>query len=273
MKSPLQLMLTITIAFSLQTPKLINKKPKEYFTMKILFVRHGDPDYVNDYLTEKGFHEAELLSVRLSKLNVRAFYCSPLGRAKATAKVTLDKINREAITFEWLKEFPGYIYDEVTCNQRIPWDLMPNYWTKHPLLYDKIEWMNDPLMQTGDVKAIYSNITSNFDQLLADFGYHRNGNYYNCENGNTDTIVIFCHLGVQFAILSHLLGISASVFWQGFFVAPTSVTTIATQERIKGEVSFRVQALGDTSHLYVGNEPISLSGFFQEKYEEKHPHT
>lgn len=234
--------------------------------MKIIFVRHGDPDYVNDYLTEKGFKEAKLLADRLAKLEVRDFYCSPLGRARATAKVTLDRIGREAITYDWLREFPGYIIDEVTNKHRIPWDLMPGDWTKHPMLYDKDEWLYDPIMQTGDVEQVYRNVAFNFDKLLAEYGYVREGNYYRVEKSNSDTIVIFCHLGIQFVILSHLLGISATLLWQGFFVAPTSVTTIVSEERIEGEAYFRCQALGDTSHLYHGDEPISYSGFFNETY-------
>ena len=35
--------------------------------MKILIVRHGDPDYSIDSLTEKGWSEAEYLSERLSR--------------------------------------------------------------------------------------------------------------------------------------------------------------------------------------------------------------
>ena len=35
--------------------------------MRILIVRHGDPDYDHDSLTEKGFREAELLSEKLKK--------------------------------------------------------------------------------------------------------------------------------------------------------------------------------------------------------------
>ena len=57
--------------------------------MRLLIVRHGDPDYEHDTLTEKGWREAELLSERLSKLNVKEFYVSPLGRAKDTASLTL----------------------------------------------------------------------------------------------------------------------------------------------------------------------------------------
>lgn len=235
--------------------------------MKILFIRHGDPDYANDYLTEKGFCEAQLLADRLEKLTVKDFYCSVLGRARATAKVTLDRVGREAVYFDWLREFPGHVIDEQTKQPRIPWDLMPGVWTKHSMLYDKDEWLQDPIMQTGNVEEVYRNITRNFDELLAGYGYVREGGYYRVEQSNTDTIVIFCHLGVEFAILSHLLGISASVLWQGFFVAPTSVTTVCTEERIKGEACFRVQALGDTSHLYIGDEPVSLSGFFCETYQ------
>ena len=32
--------------------------------MRILLIRHGDPDYVNDTLTEKGRREAALLAKR-----------------------------------------------------------------------------------------------------------------------------------------------------------------------------------------------------------------
>lgn len=50
--------------------------------MRLLIVRHGDPDYEHDTLTEKGWREAELLAERLSKLNVKEFYVSPLGRRR-----------------------------------------------------------------------------------------------------------------------------------------------------------------------------------------------
>ena len=58
--------------------------------MKLLIVRHGDPDYSIDSLTETGWKEAQLLAQRLSKLDIRAFYVSPLGRARDTASLTLQ---------------------------------------------------------------------------------------------------------------------------------------------------------------------------------------
>ena len=50
--------------------------------MRILLVRHAEPDYARDSLTPKGRREAELLSRRLCRLDVKAFYVSPLGRAQ-----------------------------------------------------------------------------------------------------------------------------------------------------------------------------------------------
>ena len=60
--------------------------------MKILLVRHAEPDYTIDSLTPKGRREAELLSRRLCKLDVKNFYVSPQGRARDTASYTLNKL-------------------------------------------------------------------------------------------------------------------------------------------------------------------------------------
>ena len=59
--------------------------------MKLLIIRHGDPNYEIDSLTEKGWMEAELLSRKLEKMKIDYCYVSPLGRAKDTAKATLQK--------------------------------------------------------------------------------------------------------------------------------------------------------------------------------------
>ena len=42
--------------------------------MRILLIRHGDPDYVNDTLTEKGRREAALLAKRAVSMNMGECY-------------------------------------------------------------------------------------------------------------------------------------------------------------------------------------------------------
>ena len=72
--------------------------------MKLFIIRHGDPDYTIDSLTEKGRKEAALLAERLKNVKIDHFYVSPLGRAQATAKYTLDAMDRTAETCPWLRE-------------------------------------------------------------------------------------------------------------------------------------------------------------------------
>ena len=100
--------------------------------MKLLIIRHGEPDYSIDSLTEKGWREAELLADRLSKLQIRDFYVSPMGRARATAKPTLERLGRTAEVLDWLHEFRGQIINPSTGERCIPWNLAPQYWTKQP---------------------------------------------------------------------------------------------------------------------------------------------
>ncbi len=234
--------------------------------MRLIFIRHGDPDYANDSLTEKGFREAEFLKKRVEKWDVKDFYCSPLGRAKATAKPFLTSLNREAAICDWLKEFFVPVKDPVTEKDRIPWDFMPEYFTKEKLLYDKELWTSAPVMQTGDVKASFENVCKSFDELLAGYGYVREGGYYKVEKHSDDTIVFVCHLGISFVLASHLLGIATPLLWQGFFMPPTSLIVFNSEEREEGRAYFRCQTFGDTRHLTDNGEPVSASGYFTELF-------
>lgn len=234
--------------------------------MKLIFIRHGDPDYENDTVTDRGRREAEALSPRVLAWQADHFYCSPLGRAQDTAKIALQKKSDELVTLEWLREFHVPVEDPVTGEETIPWDFMPAYWTNFEDMYDRHNWVNAPVMQTGEVAARRDLVCRGVDELLEAFGYVRQDNYYITEKGNEKVLVFFCHLGVQFVVLSHLLGVSAPVLWQNFFVAPTSVTVVETEERERGKLCFRCKKVGDTSHLYAAGIEPSGAGFFEPVY-------
>ena len=162
--------------------------------MKLLIVRHGDPDYTIDSLTPKGWKEVDYLSEKLAKLDVKAFYVSPLGRAKDTASLTLKKMNRTATEEPWLREFDAHIHrPDVPEKEMISWDWLPQDWTAEPHFYLPDEWWKVPVMMDGHVKEEYDWVTTNFDALLASHGYVRDGLTYRAENANNDTIVFFCH--------------------------------------------------------------------------------
>ena len=169
--------------------------------MKILIIRHGDPDYEIDSVTEKGKHEVLLLRDRLLKQNIGDIYCSPLGRAKATAEPTLKALGKTAEICDWLREFDGHITDPANGNKRIPWDLLPSYWTAESDYYDNKKWLKTPLMQSGNVREKYYGVCAGIDEITKKHGYVRNGNIYKVERENRETVAFFCHFGVECVIL------------------------------------------------------------------------
>ena len=59
--------------------------------MRLLFIRHGDPDYKNDCLNEIGRREAHALAALRPQLELGTCFVSPLGRAQETAAITLGR--------------------------------------------------------------------------------------------------------------------------------------------------------------------------------------
>lgn len=238
--------------------------------MRILIVRHGDPNYKLDTLTEKGWREAALLSDRLVKEKIDAFYVSPLGRARDTASLTLNRLGATAEVCPWLKEFPPQIRRTTPGN--CSWDWLPEEWVPEEIFYDRNRWHKQPVMSEGNVGEEYNRVIANFDALLAKHGYVRENGYYRVERSHHETIALFCHFGLECVLLSRLMNVSPMVLWHHFFAAPTSVTTVFSEERRKGIATFRAAGMGDISHLYVGNEEPAFAGRFCECFEDETRH-
>ena len=127
--------------------------------------------------------------------------------------------------------------------------------------------MQDPFFVENGVPVALNWVREGFDALLARHGYRRDGKIYRAESANEDTIVLFCHFGVECVLLGYLLNISPMVLWHGLCAAPTSVTTVVTEERRKGIASFRATAFGDISHLYAAGQAPAFAARFCETYD------
>ena len=228
--------------------------------MKILIVRHGDPYYPTDSLTEKGFREAELLKDRLVKEKIDAFFCSPLGRAQRTAEPTLKALAKTAETLHWLREFDSQIISPITGNTRVAWDLPPYMWCKDMQNYHLTDWVNSDLVKLSNSPAIFRETAEGVDEVLARYGMKREGMLY--RGGEDKTIAFVCHFALGITVLAYLLGISPVVTQNNFFLAPTSVTTLVTETDSQGYSHFRATGIGDISHLYAAGEPASESGLY-----------
>lgn len=274
--------------------------------MKLIFIRHAEPDYATDSLTQKGFHEANLLANRTKDWFVSQFYCSPLGRTQATAAPTLKAHNvtltttfpdlaqdvlypldpTKALVYPWLRELHAPLSPHLhPAGKTIPWDFTPEFLQTNPSLFDFKQWSDTPIFEHCDVKNQFEWICNRLDQLLAQHGYIRDEFYYKTTSsdrtsndfmmydGHTTThlqqapkqeptLVFFCHLGVMMLMISHLINTSPYAMLHGFFTPPASVTVLSAEERTLGHAYFRIQTIGDTSHLRYANEPVSFYGGF-----------
>lgn len=236
--------------------------------MRILIIRHGDPDYERDTLTEKGHREAKLLAEKLSKEKIDYIYSSPLGRAKHTCDYTAKALGKEneVTVCEWLKEFGTPLVLPDGTQRYIMWDMLPQLWTKREEMYDYKQWLEQDFYRDAKMEAAYRTVTDALDKVLAEHGYVRDGNLYRTEEGNTKTLAFFCHFGLEMILLSHLCNISPVVLTHHFAALPTSLTTLYTEERRKGIALFRCCGFGDTGHLYAGGEEPSFAARFCEVY-------
>lgn len=244
--------------------------------MRILIVRHGDPDYANDTLTEKGHREAQLLAKKLGKEKIDYIYCSPLGRAQHTCEYTAKALGMEdkVITVPLFREFncEKSVVLPSGVERHLLWDMLPEFWTKEKGMYDSEKWWEHPAFNHGEMPAYYREVVACLDEIIARHGYKREGNAYKVERENTDTIAIFCHFGLEMMLLSRLCDISPVLLTHHFIALPTSLTTLYTEERREGMATFRCCGFGDVGHLYVGEEEPSFSGRFCEVFHSEDRH-
>ena len=254
--------------------------------MRLLMIRHGDPDYEKDSLTEQGVREARALAAYADRLRIDRAFVSPLGRAQRTAAFTLERLGMEAEVKDWLQEFPARVdlnrasgevraaYGNVQKTEdgrfrgRIVWDIRPSYLSRHPEYLDREAWRNSEIARCSDLVPVYDEVIRQWDAFLAEQGYVRDGFGYRAERPNRETIALFCHYGITSVLLSRLANISPFVPWHSACTLPTSITEVATEERQQGIASFRMLQLGALPHL-VGTEiEPSFSARFCETWDD-----
>ena len=237
--------------------------------MNLIFIRHAEPDYTIDSLTEKGWREAKLLAERTKNWKVAEVYLSPLGRAQDTASFSLENWGTEGTTYDWLQEFYYRIKDPLTGKDRIAWDFYPEYFTKQDDLHDTNAWAETETMLSGNIGVHYREVTDGLDGILAKHGYIAKGKgLFEVEEHSDETLCFFCHLGVSFAMIGYLTQIAPPALWQGFFVPPTGIMIMTSEERDGRYAAFRMQNFGDNRHLTDRQEPISGSGYFAEMFQQ-----
>lgn len=255
--------------------------------MRLLLIRHGDPDYLHDTLTERGAREAQLLSGWMTEEHVDEIYKSPMGRAAKTASYTEEKLGMTGVTLPWLQEFPSLLdvngepslqtmypdtrrdgNDPSRFCPRILWDMLPAALAAEPQLFDPVAWRETALAKKSDMAAVYDAVTGGLDDLLASHGYVRDGLLYRVARENRQTLALFCHFGVSCVLLSHLWNVSPFALWHHLCLQTSSLTELVTEEREKGVAQFRALRLGDITHLRAAHVTPSFAARFTDIYSD-----
>jgi probable phosphoglycerate mutase len=98
------------------------------------------------------------------------------------------------------------------------------------------------------------------DEFVGRLGYRREGALYRTMRRNPEKVALFCHGGFGLALLAHLLHVPLTLAWSGFWLPPSSVTTILMDERSDEWAVPRCTGLGDVSHLYAAGLPVQPRG-------------
>jgi probable phosphoglycerate mutase len=226
--------------------------------MKLILVRHGDPDYAKDSLTPKGVEQAKLLSDKMVNVNIDEIFVSPMGRAKLTAEYTINE--KPQVPFKilnWLHELNGnykdhlWAWNDHGCDSLKEADkFTPGNWSSFIEYGPHVHKMADEFYFS-------------FAAFMKEQGYVLNGNLYKIQKSNDKTIAFFCHAGVILTLLAHLLHVPIPVVYAQFAIDPSSATTLETEEK-DGFCVFRLISLNDMSHAESLRSSVQQAGTFPE---------
>ncbi|MFN8528877.1 MAG: histidine phosphatase family protein [Anaerolineae bacterium] len=230
--------------------------------MKLYIIRHADPDYPNNTITNAGKLEAAALARRLAAHGLDYIAASPLPRAQLTAQPTADLLKLPVQTEEWLLEVAGWDTDPDPIDGGfIPaWDIPGEKLRANRAYHGWETWDSTEPLHRPIFRETVTRFQHNADQFLARFGCVRNGTNYQVSADNTMQIAAFCHNGTALLWLSLLLHIPPPLIWASFWHAPSSVSTILFELRSESNAAPRALSVGDTSHLYEARLPVQPRG-------------
>ncbi len=228
--------------------------------MRLYIIRHAHPDSPNDALTPIGHIEAQALAPRLKRLGLHRIYSSPLTRARQTMQYTADLLGMTATIEPWAAEISDCAVDLPPWGHLMAWDVPGELIRdKHPLPTAG-DWHTRPPMDDPAFVTRFARIGRDADAFIARHGYVRDGGRYHIEKPNRERIALFCHGGFGLTLLAHLLEIPLPLMWSGFWLAPSSVTTLLFDERSDEWAVPRCVGLGDVGHLHAAGLPTQTHG-------------
>lgn len=238
--------------------------------MRIIFIRHGEPDYEHDCLTSLGKKQAEAVAERLKNEQIRSIYASPMGRAKETASYTSGLLGIPVQTLDFMHEISWG--GEGIPEKGHPWTLSDWMIAQENFDFLSQDWREHRFFKHNQATSCYDYVATNFDSFLMELGYQHEGRRFLCTKSNHDTIAIFSHGGSGACALSHLLGLPFPYMATVMPYDYTSIITLSFPARADEYVYPRLSLFNDIAHTQGMSSPIFQKYLDKptNHYEKKH---
>lgn len=217
--------------------------------MRILFVRHGHPDYGRDCLTDLGHLQAAAAAERLREENIAEIYSSTCGRALETAGHTAEALGLDVVRCDFMREIHwGTSSGEPLPSDGHPWDAADLMVSEGKPLLNHSWNSEEPFLRNRLLKD-YQKIAGALDAWLADFGYVRDGLYYRIREDSRKTVAAFCHGGASSVMLSHMFNLPFPFTCAAIGLDFTGITAVTLSGPAGSLVTPRFEMVNDAKHI------------------------
>lgn len=196
--------------------------------MLLYLIRHGDPDYATDSLTERGKLQAEAVGKRMAKMKIDKVFSSPLGRAKETAEPACRLLGIDCNIEDWTAE----IGDKGVAEY----------------------------VETGKNDDV-ENIIAQGDAFLEKLGYKKENGRYRILWENEERVAVFCHANILRTWAATLLKVQpVNIMLGRFDYNHTGVTVLEFKNNPDGITVARCLCYSDVAHLHTENLDLLYNG-------------
>ena len=218
--------------------------------MRIIFVRHGEPDYAHDCLTETGRRQAAAVAERLAVEGIDGIWTSPMGRAAETAEFTARRLGLPVRTLDFMHEVSwGGVQAEDVPEEGHPWTLADRMIAREDFDFYASDWRKHPYFAENAITRDYGRVAAAFDGFLRERGYAHEGTRFLCGAEKQETVAVFSHGGSGACVLAHLLALPLPYVCTVMPYDYTSVIILNFPVRPGEYVHPRIELFNDTAHI------------------------
>lgn len=227
--------------------------------MRIIFVRHGHPDYEKDCLTELGHKQAEQAALRLKDEGIEQIFSSPFGRARETAQHLANIISKDIIVTDFMHEIKwGSADGKEVFKDGHPWDTALYAVSQgFPLMEDG--WTESEKFCNNIVFSELERVKCESDKWLENLGYRREGAYYRVISENTNrTVALFSHGGSSSALFSHMLNLPFFYLCRVLCPDFTAITVLSLSDKKGTLTAPSIELANDSRHIKTNGISYSM---------------